>query len=292
MKQHFFCMIAVLSSASSAFGQQGRIIENLKFLCQKPSYTVEYCVYLPPDYETSQRSYPVLYLLHGLSDNETGWVQFGEAGRMADQEINSGEAAPCIIVMPNGRVTWYCNSYDGSDPWEDVFIKNFIPYIEKQYRIRPEKEYRAVGGLSMGGYGALMLSMRYPDLFSSCVAFSSGTRSDPEIIAMPENEYREDYGNIYGNNLLKEARVSEAWKSHSPLHLLESVNIDNLKSVKYYIDCGDDDYLYRGNSELHIKMRDLGIPHEYRVRNGGHEWEYWRTGLPEGLKFISKTFHR
>jgi len=284
--------IAIISAAAIAFGQHGKVLEGLKFVSQKPVYTIEYCIYLPPDYETSQRSYPVLYLLHGFSDNETGWVQFGETGWIADEAIKNGQSAPCIIVMPNGRVSWYCNSFDNSDPWEDMFVRSFIPYIEKQYRIRPEKEYRAISGLSMGGYGALMLSMRYPELFSSCVAFSSGTMPDKDVIAMPDDQYKNLFGNIYGKSLMGDARISEEWKSHSPLHLVASMDKEKLKTVRYYIDCGDDDFLYRGNSELHVKMRDLGIPHEYRVRNGGHEWEYWRTGLPEGLKFISKTFHR
>lgn len=292
MRKYLYCMIAAFLTTATALGQQGRVIENLKFVCQQPAYTIEYCVYLPPDYEISKRSYPVLYLLHGFSDDETGWIQFGEAGHIADQAIKNGESASCIIVMPNGKVTWYCNSYDNSDPWEDVFIKNFIPYIEQQYRARPAKEYRAIAGLSMGGYGALMLSMRYPEMFSSCVAYSSGTIPDKDVVSMPDGEYKELFGNIFGKNLLKENRVSEAWKNHSPLHLLESTDIAKLKSVRYYIDCGDDDFLFRGNAELHIKMRDLNIPHEYRVRNGEHTWEYWRTGLPEGLKFISMTFHR
>jgi enterochelin esterase-like enzyme len=291
MRRLFILILLVLSNIFS-FGQQGKVMESLKFVSQKPSYTIEYSVYFPPDYEKSQRSYPVLYLLHGYSDDETGWIQFGEAKYIADTAIQNGEIAPCIIIMPDGKVTWYCNSYDGSDPWEDVFINSFIPFVEKEYRIRPEKQYRAISGLSMGGYGALMLSMRYPDMFSSCVAFSSGTRPDSDVIAMPDDEYKNLFGNIYGKNLTKENRISEAWKSHSPLHLLESVDIDELKSVRYYIDCGDDDFLYHGNSMLHIKIRQLEIPHEFRVRDGGHVWGYWRTGLPEGLKFISKTFHR
>jgi S-formylglutathione hydrolase FrmB len=290
--KRFIILFVFAAVAVMVNGQQGRVLEGQKFVSQKPSYTIEYSVYLPPDYETSQRSYPVLYLLHGFSDDETGWIQFGEAGRIADQCIDNGEAASCIIIMPNGKVTWYCNNYDNSDPWEDVFIKGFIPYIEKQYRARPAREYRAISGLSMGGYGALMLSMRYPDLFSSCVAFSSGTIPDEGIVNMKDEEYKELFGNIYGKNLVGDSRISEAWKNHSPLHLVASVDIEKLKTVRYYIDCGDDDFLYHGNSDLHVKMRDLGIPHEYRVRNGGHTWEYWRTGLPEGLKFISQTFHR
>jgi enterochelin esterase-like enzyme len=156
--------------SSTLFAQTGKVLESLVFESEKVSYPVEYSVYLPPDYETSQRSYPVLYLLHGYSDDETGWIQFGEANSIADRGIANGDFPPCIIVMPDGKVTWYINSYDGKDPWEDMFIEEFIPFIEEKYRIRQKKEFRAIAGLSMGGNGALLLSMRNPELFSSCVA--------------------------------------------------------------------------------------------------------------------------
>ena len=274
--------------AVSGFSQTGKVMESLKFQSSLVNYPVEYSIYLPPDYQTSNRSYPVLYLLHGYSDDETGWIQFGEANMIADKGIANGDYPPCIIVMPDGKVTWYCNSYDGKDPWEDMFVKEFIPFIEKEYRIRVQKEFRAIAGLSMGGNGALLLSMRHPDLFSSCVAMSAGTFTDEEILG--DKTYDQYFGNIYGPKT-KDA-VSDQWKAYSPLYLLDSVDKEKLKSIRFYIDCGDDDFLYKGNSALHVKMRDLGIPHEYRVRNGSHEWSYWRTGLYDGLKFISEKFHR
>ena len=283
-----FYTLTVVILAVNCFAQTGRVIESLKFESKLVNYPVKYSVYLPSDYETSNRSYPVLYLLHGFSDDETGWIQFGEANSVADKAIASGEATPCIIVMPDGKVTWYINSFDGKDPWEDMFVKEFVPFIEKQYRIRPMKEFRAIAGLSMGGNGALLLSMRHPDLFSSCVAMSAGTFTDEEILA--DNQYDRYFGNIYGPKPANS--VSEYWKAYSPLYLLDSVDKEKLKSIRFYIDCGDDDFLYKGNSALHVKMRNLGIPHEYRVRNGGHEWSYWRTGLLDGLKFISEKFHR
>ncbi|NQU53988.1 MAG: esterase family protein [Bacteroidetes bacterium] len=272
----------------SLFAQNGKVIESLEFESQLVNYPVEYSVYLPPDYETSNRSYPILYLLHGYSDDETGWIQFGEANQIADKGISNGDFSSCIIVMPDGKVSWYINSFNGDDPWEDMFVKEFIPFIEKQYRVRSKKEFRAIAGLSMGGNGALLLSMRNPDLFSSCVALSAGTFTDEEILA--NDKYDGYFKDIYGPKLV--GKVSEHWKANSPLHLLESVQLEKLKSINYYIDCGDDDFLYRGNSALHLKMRDLGILHEYRTRNGGHQWSYWRTGLYDGLKFISEKFHR
>jgi S-formylglutathione hydrolase FrmB len=264
------------------------VIESLKFQSKKVPYPVEYSIYLPADYETSGRSYPVLYLLHGYSDDETGWIQFGEANSIADKGIANGDFSSCIIVMPDGKVSWYVNSSDGKDPWEDMFVQEFIPFIEKEYRVRQKKEFRAIAGLSMGGYGALALSMRNPDLFSSCVAMSSGTFTDEEILA--NDNYDGYFKNIYGPK--QAGKVSEHWKAHSPIHLLDAVDKEKLKSIRFYIDCGDDDFLYKGNSALHVKMRDLGIPHEYRVRQGGHEWGYWRTGLYDGLKFVSEKFHR
>ena len=270
------------------FAQKGKVIESLQFKSNLVSYPVKYSIYLPPGYETSERSYPVVYLLHGYSDDETGWIQFGEANYIADKGIASGEVSPCIIVMPDGKVTWYSNSYDGKDPWEDMFVQEFIPFIEKEYRIRTKKEFRAIAGLSMGGYGALSLAMRHTDLFSTCVAMSSGTFTDEEILN--GNMYDRYFGHIYGPKPKND--VSESWKAYNPLHLLDSVDPEKLKSVRYYIDCGDDDFLYKGNSALHVKMRDMGIPHEYRVRDGSHQWSYWRTGLHNGLIFISEKFHR
>lgn len=284
----FFTLLFVTVFALPVFSQTGKVIESLKFESKLVGYPVEYSVYLPADYETSNRSYPVLYLLHGYSDDETGWVQFGEANSVADKAIASGDATSCIIVMPDGKVTWYANSFDGKDPWEDMFIKEFIPFIEKQYRIRPQKQFRAIAGLSMGGNGALLLSMRHTELFSSCVAMSAGTFTDEEV--EKNSQFDHYFGSIYGPK--PASGVSEYWKAYSPLHLLDSVDKDKIKSVRFYIDCGDDDFLYKGNSALHVKMRDLGIPHEYRVRNGSHEWSYWRTGLYDGLKFISQEFHR
>ncbi len=286
--KYFIVALLVISSCFSAYSQAGKVKESLQFKSNLVNYLVDYSIYLPPDYESSERSYPVLYLLHGYSDNETSWIQFGQANKIADKGIANGDFSSCIIVMPNGKVGWYCNSADGSDLWEDMFIKEFIPFIEKEYRIRPEKQFRAVAGLSMGGNGSLMLAMHHPDLFSTCVAMSAGTFTDEEVIGKDTHDHY--FGNVFGEKLPND--VSDHWKASNPLHLLDTVDTESLKSIRWYIDCGDDDFLYKGNAALHVKMRDLEIPHEFRVRDGGHEWGYWRTGLYDGLKYISEKFHR
>ncbi|VAW16097.1 Endo-1,4-beta-xylanase A precursor [hydrothermal vent metagenome] len=278
--------------AGNLFARHGKVIESLEFESKTLDYPVGYSIYLPPGYDISQRSYPVLYLLHGYSDDETGWIQFGEANLIADKGIENGDFPPMIIVMPNGKVTWFCNNESNNDKWQDMFINEFIPFIEGEYRIRQKREFRAIAGLSMGGYGALNISMRNPGLFSSCVAFSSGVFTDEEIINYSDEGYTHFFGDIFGKDLKGEGRITEAWKANSPLHLIKDVPKEKLEKIRFYIDCGDNDFLYKGNSTLHILMRDLGIPHEYRVRDGSHSWVYWRAGLPEGLKFISETFHR
>jgi S-formylglutathione hydrolase FrmB len=290
MKKLVF-FLGFLLYLAEAFPQSGKVIESLTFN-SKSGVKMNYTVYLPADYATSQRSYPVVYLLHGYSDNETGWIQFGEANSIADKGIADGKISPCIIVMPDGKLTWYCNSFDKKILWEDIFINELMPFVEKEYRIRSSKEYRAIAGLSMGGYGALKLSMRHTDIFSCCVALSSGTFTDEEITGKSGKEFEMYFAGLFGDKLEGSARLNEAWKANNPLDLIHSVPLEKLKTVRYWIDCGDDDFLFNGNSVLHIEMRKLGLPHEYRVRNGGHQWSYWRSGLETGLEYIGQGFHR
>ncbi len=290
-----FLLIIFLFPVSIATAQcisHGKVLESLTMDSRIMDQSVKYTIYLPPDYETSRRRYPVVYLLHGFSDNDMGWIQFGEANMTADRGIASGDIPPMIIVMPDGGVTWYTNDYKGKKPWEDMFIKEFIPYIDATYRTRPKKEFRAISGLSMGGYGSLQTAMRNPDVFAACAAFSSGVFTKEEIINMDEDSYRQYFGSIFGKQLRGDARYNDHWKAFDPLTLVETVPFEKLKSIRWYMDCGDDDFLYRGNSALHVKMRNMELPHEYRVRNGAHSWSYWRSGLKNALIFIGKSFHR
>jgi enterochelin esterase-like enzyme len=281
----------ILTAGQTGYFQQGRVIESMMFDSRILDWDVKYSIYLPPDYDSSSRRYPVVYLLHGATDDETGWIQFGEVHLAADRAIAAREIPPMIIVMPDAKMTWYINDYQGEDRYEDMLITEFIPYIDKTYRTRTKKRYRGISGLSMGGYGALITAMRHPDLFTACAAFSSGTWTDEEIITMEEKRYERYYSKLYGQNLTGEGRVSEHYKKYSPLHQGKNLPEETLKSVRWYLDCGDDDFLYRGNSALHVLLRERNIPHEYRVRNGGHSWIYWRTGITAGLKFIGEDFN-
>jgi len=273
--------------------QQGVLKESLKVKSTTLAKDVEYSIYLPADYDKSNRRYPVLYLLHGYTDDETGWSQFGEAQVIGDRLMQNGEAAPMIIVMPDGGVSWYINSYDGKTKYEDFFVKEFIPFIDATYRTRTTKQYRAIAGLSMGGYGTLIMATKHPDLFSAAAPLSSGVFTDEEIVSADERTWNVVLGELYGKkDLTGKDRLTEHYNKNSVLKIIETGNADELKKVRYYIDCGDKDFLIKGNMALHSVMIDKKIPHEFRVREGVHNWTYWRTALPEVLKFVSESFHQ
>jgi enterochelin esterase-like enzyme len=247
----------------------------------------KFAIYLPPDYETSHRSYPVLYLLHGAGDDQTGWVQFGEVLQIADKAINEGKATPMIIVMPDANTgqRGYFNDILGKWRYEDFFFEEFIPFIEKQYRIKGEKRFRAVSGLSMGGGGTFMYALHHPEMFSSACPLSAYV--GPTSLQNARESFKQR-GITQGTD----AEIEAYYNKYSALPLIDSISADQIKSVRWFIDCGDDDFLYEGNSLVHIALRKKDVPHEFRIRDGGHTWTYWRASLPVVLAFISDAFHQ
>lgn len=286
-------ILLLASGVPEAAAQQGGIIrESLSINSKILGDEVEYSVYLPAGYERSQRRYPVLYLLHGFTDDETGWVQFGEVKAIADREMAKVGVTPAIIVMPDAGVSWYINNYNGSVRYKDFFIEEFIPFIEATYRIRAEKQFRAVAGLSMGGYGTMIMALKHPDMFSAAAPLSAGISTDSSMVNMSMQNWNNVYGVPFGRNVEGTDRLGPHYRQNSVLDLVRQGNAERMRQVRYYIDCGDDDFLIRGNMALHAALLDRQVPHEFRVRDGGHTWTYWRTALPEVLAFISKGFHR
>ncbi len=270
----------------------GKVIEQRTVRSSVLGKEVKYTIYLPADYSTSERSYPVVYLLHGYTDDNTGWLQFGEINRLADKAIAEGTIPPMIIVMPNGDSSFYINSYDGKEKYEDFFTSEFIPAIERTYRIKGDKRYRGIAGLSMGGYGTLIYTLKHPELFSAGAALSAAVFDDSSIIKMPDAVYERILGPLFGRGLKGGDRVNAVMNANSPLKIVATKSADELKKVRYWIDCGDDDGLSKGNCLLHIALADKGVPHEFRVRDGAHTWTYWRSGIIDGLAFIGQSFHQ
>jgi S-formylglutathione hydrolase FrmB len=288
----FILIVGLFIFNAAAAQQPGKVVEQLTVKSAVLNRPVKYTVYLPGDYETSQRTYPVVYLLHGFTDDHTGWLQFGEINRYADKAIQEGTIPPMIIVMPNGDSSFYINAYDGKENYEDFFIKEFMPAIEKTYRIKAEKRYRGVAGLSMGGYGSLIYALKYPDLFAAAAPLSAAVSDDSAVVKMNDWSWDTIFGPLYGRGLKGSARLSKAWYDNSVLKIVETKTANDLKKVRYWIDCGDDDFLIKGNCLLHIALTEKGIPHEFRVREGAHNWTYWRTGITDALQFIGDSFHQ
>ena len=266
--------------------QTSKVFDNLSLPSKILNMERKYAIYLPPDYESSTRSYPVLYLLHGGGDDQTGWVQFGEVMNITDKAIAEGKATPMIIIMPDANTTrrGYANNATGTWLYEDFFFKELMPFVEKKYRIKADKRFRAIAGLSMGGDGSFTYALHHPELFSSACPLSAGTGPLTMDVAKT-NVKRAD-------STATDVQIEAFYKRQSVLELVNNTPDSLKKAVRWYIDCGDDDFLYEGNSLVHIAMRKKEIPHEFRTRNGGHTWTYWRQALPDVLEFVSQAFHQ
>lgn len=285
MKNLFFCLLFLCSNTELS-AQTGKVSDNLSLPSKILNMERKYAIYFPPDYETSSRTYPVLYLLHGSGDDQTGWVQFGEVLRITDKAIAEGKATPMIIIMPDANTTrrGYSNNATGTWLYEDFFFKELMPFVEKKYRIKGEKRFRAIAGLSMGGDGSFTYALHHPELFSSACPLSAGT-GPLTMDAAKTNVRRAD-------STATDVQIEAFYMRQSVLELVNNLPDANKKAVRWYIDCGDDDFLYEGNSLVHIAMRKKEMPHEFRTRDGGHTWTYWRQALPEVLEFVSQAFHQ
>ncbi len=271
---------------------QGKVIEESVVKGKILNHPVRYTTYLPPDYATSDRSYPVVYLLHGYGDDNTGWLQFGEVNRYADKAIAEGTIPPMVIIMPDGDSTFYLDSYDGKEKYEEFFVKEFMPAVEKTFRIKADRRFRGIAGLSMGGFGTLLYSMKHPDLFSAAASLSGAVFDDSTMAGMADQGYANTFAPLYGPGLKGAQRLTPQYYDNSILRIVQTKTADDLRKVRYWIDCGDDDFLTKGNCLLHVALMEKKVPHEFRVRDGAHTWTYWRTGITDALQFIGQGFHQ
>ena len=283
MKKYILSIIVLL--AFSVFANASKVVKDSIYSNNLKCWQ-KYNVYLPTGFEKSEKQYPVVYLLHGLYGSYFNWEKSGNMKLVADELISSGEADEMVIIMPNAGdydVRNYQNGYFNVVDWpyEDFFFNELLPAAEKKYRVIGDKEHRAIMGLSMGGGGSVVYSQRHPDMFSSCYAMS----------AWLDNKM----GEVAGNNQKKDKLyiVCESVSEHSAINFVENADdatIAKLKTVKWFIDCGDDDFLMDLSILLYQKMRDKKIKAELRIRNGVHNWEYWHTALRMALPFASRNF--
>lgn len=286
-------MLVVLLNGSMVFAQSNvRIMEGLSMSSAMLGQELKYSIILPEEYHSTKKRYPVVYLLHGLGDTESAWLEYGRVSQTADGAMRQNEIVPMIFVMPQGFRNYYVNEYTGKFLYEDMFIKELVPFIDKQYRTIADKEHRATLGYSMGGFGALILPLKHPDVFTVSVPLSISVRTDQQYMIEDASEWNDQWGRLFGGvGTTGIDRLTDYYKKYSPFHLFAQQDLSAFQNLKLYIDNGDDEgTLCRSNEELHILLRERNFPHEFRVRNGGHEFQYWRDALPNSLRFISDAF--
>ncbi len=267
-----------------------RLLENESVESEILNRTINYAVLLPENYNKTADTYPVVYLLHGYGDDQTAWYKNGLIQYYSD--LNVAQNGPMIFVMPQAFNTYYVNKYNGNYPYMDFFTTELVPKIDSIYRTKKDKTQRAVMGYSMGGYGALIIPAMNPEMFTISVPLSMSFRTDEQYLAEPQSVFDYQWGPIFGGTGTSgAARLTNHFTTHSPFHFFDQSDLSSYSQLRVLIDCGDDEEsLSITNGELHNLMRTKNLNHEYRVRNGGHSWDYWHKSLPEALTFISYGF--
>src|SRR5229473_2665317 len=216
---------------------------------------VAYCVLLPPSYDAEKtRHYPILYLLHGLGDNEQMLIHSGGMNLVEDL-WEQHEIAEFLIVTPAAGASFYINSRDGRQRYGNSFLREFLPVMERRYRVQPGRGFRGIAGISMGGYGALHLAFRHPELFASVGAHSAALIENLPVV------------NSTNGRQLARLRVLGGTFG-SPF------------------DFGFD----AGAEELDKMLTSRHIPHEFHLYPGSHNWSYFAEHLPALLQFHSRAF--
>lgn len=286
----FLFMLALIGSSSAAPDLLVR--ESMVMQSRILKQPVRFSVCLPDGYYQEKKAYPVVYLLHGLGDNDFSWLEYGRISQYAEKAVASGDAVPMIFVMPEGFRTYYVNDYKGSFLYQDMFVNELVPYIDSLFRTVPDRQHRAVMGYSMGGFGAMILPMKHPDVFGTAVPLSMSVRNDAQYMTEDASGWDEQWGRLFGEPGLKGAdRLTAYYRSNSPFHLLPEMFAAKAKALNIYMVNGDEEQtLCRSNEELHILMLQSGIAHEYRVTDGGHSFRVWCAAVPGALRFISDAF--
>jgi len=282
----FFCLLCVLASVSciSAIAAPAARIECKPLASKILGHPVNYCVVLPPSYDTDKtRKYPVLYFFHGLGDNEQMFVH-GGAFNLVQDLWERKEIGEFVIVTPDAEATFYINSHSGNVRYEDFLVQEFLPTIESRYRVRAGRATRGVSGVSMGGYGALHLAFRHPELFAAVSTHSPALIVKfPAFTGQPGGMRSRVLGETFGS-----PPDTAFWERNSPLTMARSAN---LAGLKIYFDCGDqDDFGFEeGSKALNQILSGRHIAHEAHIFPGRHDWQYFAEHLSASLEFQSRA---
>ena len=216
-----------------------------------------------PEIEGQNGPFPVLYLLHGLSDDHTIWQRRTSLERYV-------QALPLIVVMPNGGRGWYSDAFEGY-AYQSAIINDLIGFVDRTLRTVPDKSGRCIGGLSMGGYGAIKLAMKFPELFVS----ANGHSGAYAFGHAPNYTKNAEFTRIIGPQ--PSGGPQDLWKIAAELAPAEAPALR--------IDCGTSDFLIDQNRDFHAHLEKLGIAHQYEEFPGAHDWAYWDRHVQSALRF-------
>jgi S-formylglutathione hydrolase FrmB len=257
-------------------------------------HTVHYCVYLPASYDAGSarhptQTYPVLYFLHGLGDNERSLFNSG-GWTLLDDLRRQHKLGEFLIIAPEGGRTFYINSADGSTRYSDFFLQEFVPLIETKYRVSKGRSNRAISGISMGGYGALRFAFSHPEMFSAVSAQSAAliTESPHELDTAAHSgaPLGKLLAAVFGTPI-----DATHWKENSPF-VLAARNRAAVQKLNIYFNCGqDDNYGFEnGAAAFHEQLQKAGVRHEYHLYPGDHSLSYFLAHFTEVMEFHSRAF--
>lgn len=230
------------------------------------------CNIILPDRQSHKGPFPVFYLLHGLSDDYSAWQRWTSLERYVRD-------LPLIVVMPDAHRSFYCDATHGH-AYEAAIVEDLISFVDTHFRTIRGAKGRAIGGLSMGGYGAMKLGLKYPNKFCSISAHSGVYLHVAERWwEQPDGRWPEELKRIYGDE--------QACVSNDVFPLAEK--LDPKKAPAIWMDCGQSDALLRDNQTLHKHLKKLKIKHEYHEFPGDHNWAYWDEHIQQALEFHRKT---
>lgn len=278
-----FCFASLTTSTRAAGRAECRTVPSK--ILGRP---VAYCAILPPSYDSdTKRRYPILYFLHGLGENEQLLLNSGGMN-LVDDLWEQKDLGEFVIVAPAGGRSFYINARDGKAPYEDFFVREFIPTIESRYRLRASRGARGISGVSMGGYGALHLALAHPELFGSVSAHSAALIQIPAKANVSGNP-AETLGRIVGP-AFGAPFDPVYWERESPFTLVREK--PRPVGLKIYFDCGTEDDLgfNVGAKAFHDLLEKRGIHSEFHLYPGGHDANYVAEHLPESLQFHSQAF--
>jgi S-formylglutathione hydrolase FrmB len=272
--QYFENMKKILLSAFLtfivAFSSRAALVDTVQTYSPSMKKNIK-AIVITPDSYSAGKEFPVIYLLHGYSGNYKDWVKMGKGvDKLAD-------AFNIIYVLPDGSTSWYFDSPVRKDFMYETYVSNeLVNWVDQKYKTIKDRKGRAITGLSMGGHGALYLAFRHQDVFGAAGSMSGGVDFRP----FPNNW-------DLSKNLGKYAEQPENWEKNTVINLVHLLTPNSLSLI---IDCGVDDFFYLVNQNLHNKLLERNIPHDYITRPGAHNWEYWNNAIQYQTLFMSRYF--